>query len=229
MSARDDILTIKNDIPALKGTADPTDLADKLFENFVLYASANWDYAAQPGGLTVDTLLGGTGSRAVACGTLREALKRMFQEDLGRNEAKSENINDNFISKSTLHCFDPKVTGNLGNRGTALYDLGCHFSSHFFVGLGAKFYDPCLSSMYSSAGGPIEHKTYRVGTLADSVPGVRYAGQGRAAIIIRVIPGKALPGFGSVWEILKPSEVKLVFKGNDLKLIKATPGLAGAF
>lgn len=229
MSAREDVLHFKHDIHAMQkdSAISPAVLADALFENYLGYASANWDYAAQPGGLRADTLLSGTGHKAVACGTLRDALKTMFREDLGRPDVKDADLNENFISKPDLHCFDSKVRGNLGNRGSGTFNLGCHFSSHYFLACGGKYYDACLSTTYKSDQEPIFQKTLRVGTLTESVAGVRYAGIGRAAIILRVIPGKVLPGFGSVWEILKLDEVKKVFSGQDLKRVQATPALKG--
>lgn len=228
MTARADILTFKHDIPKLKAEAAiARTLADKLFENFVAYAAANWDYAAQPGGQTADSALSGTGRKALACGTIREALKKMFREDIGCADAKNADLNEYFITKPDLKCFDPKVKGNLGNRGSATFNLGCHFSSHFFLESGGKFYDACLSTTYASATGPIFHKTRQVGTLTETVPGLRFAGVGKSTIVLRLIPGRAVPGFGSVWEILTLDETKRLLNGTDLKRFKATPALQG--
>ena len=135
MSARDDILRFKHDIHAMQKNyaISPTILADALFENYVEYAKENWDYAAHAGGLKFETLLTGTGHQTVACGTLKSALKTMFKEDLGREDAIDASLNERFISKPDLHCFDEKVTGNMRNRGSWNFNSGCCFSSHHFV------------------------------------------------------------------------------------------------
>jgi hypothetical protein len=228
MSARENILQFKHDIRAMQkeSALSRMVLADALFENFVDYAVANWDYGASSGGLTADVLLSGTGRKTVACGTLREALKKMFRDDLNRQDVADADLG-HFISKPDLHCFDPKVKGNLGNRGSGMFNLGCLFSGHWFLACGDKFYDPCLQATYMSKEEPIFQKTTRVGTLAQSVPGVEYAGLGKATILLRKIPNKTLPGFGDVFEIIKLNEVTTVFSGEDLRRIRATPALRG--
>jgi hypothetical protein len=133
MSARQEILRNGHDIAALKGKVPASQLVDKLFENVVDYASQNWDYAAQPGAQSAEDLLAGTGRKSVACATLRTALKLMIKEDVGDAAVESTDLNDYFVTKLGLKCFDPKVHGNIGNHGSNVYNLGCHFSTHYFL------------------------------------------------------------------------------------------------
>ena len=56
---------------------------------------------------------------------------------------------------------------------------------------------------------------------------MRYAGVGKATIVLRLIPNRIVPGFGSVWEILKFDEAKAFFKGAELTRFKATPAFQG--
>ncbi len=226
MSARQDILSGKfKDTPAgleafrAAGGAGAT--AD-LFAGFVGYASAHWSYAAQPGAQKAPELLEGDGAKTVACGTLREAIKIMMREDL-QLTARNADINERFLTKPSLSCFDPKVKGNVGNHGSPNFNLACHFSTHYFVETGGKYYDPCLKAVYASESGPIAHKT----SLVKNSNNMRKAGTGRSLIILKLLPGRSLPGFGEVWEILTPAECKAqgVLSAQDLQALKADPDI----
>jgi hypothetical protein len=52
---------------------------------------------------------------------------------------------------------------------------------------------------------------------------MRKAGTGKAMIFLRLLPGKSVPGFGSVWEILLPSEVPGVVTKQELISLKNDP------
>lgn len=226
MSARDDILAGKfKDSPTGKAAlraAGGNGQTAELFANFVGYASATWNYSAQSGGQTAKGLLDGSGAMNAACGTLREAFKLMLREDLQLNTVSNADINGRFITKPNLQCFDSKVTGNLGNYGQHTFNLGCHFSTHYFVKESAKFYDPCLMAVYTTLEGPVAYKTRPVqGTF----PPMRKAGTGKALIILQLVQGKTLPGFGEAWQILLPAECKAkgVLTPANLKALKNDP------
>jgi hypothetical protein len=228
MSARADILSGK-----FKGTPVAADALRKaggtgadaeLFASFVGYANATWSYAAQPGGQTAQALLDGDGAKNVACGTLREAFKLMLREDLNLPDVANADINEYFLTKPDLQCFDPKVKGNVGNHGKNSFELACHFSTHYFVRTGGKYLDPCLMSAYTSTDGPIAHRTKLV---VNSV-GVRKAGTGAALVILHLLTGRSVPGFGSVWEILLPSECKTTLTAAELAALKNDPDVKAA-
>ena len=231
MSAREDILAGKfKDSPTAKAafrSAGGHGQVAELFAYFVGYASATWSYSAQSGGQTAKGLLDGNGAKNVACGTLREAFKIMLREDLQLNTVKNADINERFITKPDLKCFDSKVKGNLGNYGQHTFNLGCHFSSHYFVQVSGKFYDPCLVAVYSTLAGPIAHKTRPV---QKTTPPMRKAGTGRALIILQLMAGKSLPGFGEGWQILLPAECKKkgVLTIANLKALKEDPDIKGS-
>jgi hypothetical protein len=100
----------------------------ELFAGFVGYASAHWSYAAQSGAQKAPDLLDGEGTKMVACGTQREALKIIMRDDL-KLTARNADINERFLTKPSLQCFDAKVKGNVGNHGSTTFDLACHFST----------------------------------------------------------------------------------------------------
>lgn len=219
MTARQDILSGKfANNPggtAAKRAAGAGELAD-LYAGFVGYASANWSYAAQPGSQTASALLAGSGPATVACGTIREALKLVLREDLRLNDVKNADINGYFLTKPQLSCFDAKVRGNVGNHGSHTYDLACHFSTHYFVSTGGKYYDPCLMSVYTSEKGPVAHETRIVGGQA----GLRKAGLGSTLILLHLLAGKSVTGFGSVWEIVKPEECRKALSTAEYNFVK---------
>jgi len=224
MSARQDILngkfkdsaTAKAALRAAGGTGGTAE----LFASFVGYAAENWNYSAQSGAQTAAGLLAGEGTKNVACGTLREALKIMMREDLSLTAVNTD-INEYFLTKHGLTCFDPKVKGNVGNHGENKFDLACHFSTHYFVETGGKYYDACLTAVYGSPDGPIGHRTRLVmGSI-----NLRKAGTGPSFVVFRQIPGRTVPGFGTVWEILTPAECKKsgVLSATDLQALKNDP------
>jgi hypothetical protein len=224
MSARQEILNGKfKDTPtgkaALRAAGGAVATAD-LFAGFVGYASENWNYSAQSGAQTAPSLLSGDGTKNVACGTLREALKIMMREDL-KLAATNADINEYFLTKPGLECFDSNVKGNVGNFGATTFNLACHFSTHYFVESGGKFYDACLTAVYSNKDGPIAHRT----RLVMGSSNLRKAGTGRALVILKQMLGRTLPGFGTVWEILTPAECKQpgVLSAQDLKALKNDP------
>jgi hypothetical protein len=221
MSAREDILSGKfQKSPAgqLAHTkAGGTGAVADLFASFVGYANATWNYAAQAGGQTAQGLLDGDGKKSAACGTVREALKTLLRDDLHLTDVKNEDINEYFLTKPGLECFDSQVKGNVGNHGKMTFDLACHFSTHYFVSTGGKHYDPCLMAVYTSQDGPIAHRTK---VIKDTEGALRKAGTGRSLLILNLLRGRAVPGFGSVWEILLPSECKAVLPRNQFESLK---------
>lgn len=220
MTARQDILNGKfaataSGAAAKRAAGGTGDLAE-LYAGFVGYASANWNYAAQPGGQTASALLSGSGSATIACGTIREALKLMLREDLDLKDVQNADINGYFLTKPHLSCFDPKVKGNVGNHGSQNHDLACHFSTHYFLSTGGKYYDPCLMAVYTSNKGPVACETRSVA----GPPGLRKAGSGNALVFLHLLAGKSVPGFGSVWEILKPQECKKALSTAEYNALK---------
>lgn len=224
MSARVAILTNKNDIPAMKlKIPKPSDqaLADALFENFITYASANWQYLAQPGAQKAEDALASDGPASLACGTIREALKIMFKEVLDLT-AQNEDINGYFISKPGLKNFDSRVTGNLFSETGQV--LGAHFSTHYFLKCGSKWYDPCLMSQYASKEGPIHAKTTIVGTSFKSVLGWRKSGSGPSLTFFK-LEQRLVPGFGTTWKTFKPKDFKAALTKQDWEIAKTDPEL----
>lgn len=190
-----------------------------LFAGFVGYAGAHWTYSAQSGAQKAPDLLAGEGAKNVACGTLREALKIMMREDL-QLTVRNTDINDRFLTKPSLQCFDAKVKGNVGNHGSMTFDLACHFSTHYFVETDGKFYDPCLMAVYATSDGPVAHKTSLIKNS-----NMRKAGKGRSLLILKLLPGRIVPGFGEVWEILVPEECKRkgVLTAQEFQAVKSDP------
>ncbi|CAN5503530.1 hypothetical protein BH10BAC3_BH10BAC3_12220 [soil metagenome] len=226
MSAKDDILNNKYDILKEKGTISKSLLVDHLFENFVKYASANWQYVTQAGSQTADDLLSGTGMKSVACGTLRTAFITLVRNDL-QGMAAVADLNQYFISLPNLKCFDNNVTGNVANPGSPFYTLGCHFSAHYFAESEGKFYDPCLSAIYATKEEPILIKTRIV---TKSVEGaLRYGGVGRSTVILKRKVG-VVPGFGSTWEMfsLFKDNVSKMLSAAEFAALKAQPELKAA-
>jgi hypothetical protein len=223
MPARVTILTNKNDIPAMKlKTPKPTDqaLADALFDNFITYAAANWQYLAQPGAQKAEDALNSDGPASLACGTIREALKIMFKEVLGL-AAQNEDINGYFISKPGLKNFDSRVTGNLFSETGQV--LGAHFSTHYFLKCGSKWYDPCLMASYATKEGPIHAKTQLVGNPPiKSVLGLKKSGSGHSLTFFKM-EQRAVPGFGSVWKTVKPKDLKAALTKLDWETAKLDP------
>jgi hypothetical protein len=224
MSARQEILdgkfkTSPSAVAALRAAGGAGTTAE-LFSSFVGYACAQWSYAAQPGAQKAQELLDGDGAKTVACGTLREAFKIMMRDDLHLT-VRNADINDRFLTKPSLACFDSKVKGNVGNYGSNTFDLACHFSTHYFVETDGKFYDPCLMSVYANSDGPIAHKTM----LVKNSDKLRKAGKGRSLVILKLLPGRSVPGFGEVWEILTPAECKRtgVLTPKDFQALKMDP------
>jgi len=228
MSARNDIIAGKfKTTPAGAAAGQAADWGGataELFASFVGYAYANWNYAAQPGAQTAKALLDGDGPKTIACGTIREALKLMLREDLALTDVANADINRYFLTKPGLQCFDTKVKGNVGNHGKPSFDLACHFSTHYFLQTGGKFFDPCLMAVYANAQGPIGHCTNSVG----GTQGLRKAGTGNALVLLHLLPGRTVPGFGSVWEILLPAECKTVLTSPELQALKNDPDVKAA-
>jgi len=201
-SARESILCFKHNIPAMQKNSSISKmlLADALFENFVEYASANWDYITEASNLSADALLASADHNRVDCAKLRGALKKMFEEDLGLDGVSNANLDSSnkcghFITKPDIHCFDSKVRGNVGNQGSGAFNLGCFFTTHFLK-YGGKYYDACMAATYRSEQEPILHKTRKVGTAQSGLENVRWTGTGKATILLRCTP-KNVPGFSS--------------------------------
>ncbi|TDU28662.1 hypothetical protein DFR24_3037 [Panacagrimonas perspica] len=230
MTARADILGNKHDILKLKADkkTGAVELSDKLFENFVMYAKANWLYQAQPGAQKAADALAATGPATLACGTIREALKLMLREDLEQT-AVNEDINSYFLTKPGLKCYDARVTGNLFDETGAGNALACHFSTHYFIKCNGKWYDPCLTAQYFTREGPVQAYTEKVGpTSANSIASLRKAGTGPALMVFKLEPGRSVPGFGSVWKLIRKNELKAAVTQLDLVKAKADPDLKAA-
>lgn len=225
MSAQSEILENKHDILKQKDILGAEKVLDMLFENFLAYASANWNYSAQSGKQTAMDLLSGSGAKNVACGTLREAFKLLVREQL-KLEAANEDINGYFITKPTLKCFDTKVTGNMANPGSHVFNLGCHFSAHYFVKCGGKYYDPCLNTTYARADEPILMRSSPVPNAMT----LRYAGSGRAVVLLRQLLGQSVTGFGTTWEVYSVTKDDLGrhLTPKEYAAAKAAPVLKGA-
>ncbi len=207
MSAQAEMLTNKHDILKEKGTIADSVLVDHLFENFMLYATANWNYGAAG---TAGDLLGTSGSKTVACDNLAAAFTSLIKiaDDKLKPNPGGKPSKNWFIARPELKCFDSKVTGNMGNPGAmtaSSFNLGCHFSAHYFVRFGDKFYDPCLATTYGREDGAVSMQT----SLVMGSDNLRFAGNGRSIILLKQ-KQMAVPGFTSVFEILS------IFK-DDLK------------
>lgn len=229
MSARADILAGTNNTAAAALTARRAAgdgaMAD-LFVNFVGYASTNWTYAAQPGAQTAADLLAGDGPKTVACATLREALRTLVAEELGLEVSRTD-INSYFLTKPGLQCFDLRVKGNVGNFRSTTYTLACHFSTHYFIKVADRYYDPCLTAVYTTDKGPVLHETRPINNLGGTLM-MRKAGAGRALILLRLLRGATVPGFGSVWEILTPADCKTALSAIELTALKKDPDVLAA-
>jgi hypothetical protein len=72
-------------------------------------------------------------------------------------------------------------------------------------------------AVYSNGEGPIAHKT----SLIKNSNNLRKAGSGKSLVILKLLPGRTVHGFGEVWEILLPAECKRKRSADG-------PGFAGA-
>ena len=235
MSARADILSGKfNDTPAAHQAKRAASSGDaelaKLFANYVGYAAANWDYVAQPGQMTADQLLEGDGRKSPACGTLREALITLIKQELKIADVGPASVESPFLVKTGLECFDPKVKGNVGNKGAISpndYRVGCVFSRHYFLRAKGKYYDPCMKSVYTAENGPVAGKLEQINKpigLGRKNPPMCTVGNGRSLIVLMnenySLRKTAVPGFGATWVILLPKECKDVLDKDGWKLFQ---------
>ncbi len=199
---------------AAKFRAGGTGNVAELFGRFVGYASANWQYNATVGPIQAAQILAGSGPRTLACGTIREVFKEMMR---GQGHTVTNASKDSyFLTKPGLQCFDPRVVGNVEDHKGATVGLACHFSSHYFVSINGRFYDPCLMAVYQDQEGPVAAETVAIGE------GLRIAGTGRQLIVLSSLM-RAVPGFASVWEILTPKACAKVLKADKLAALKCHP------
>ena len=227
MSAQAEMLTNRHDILKEKGTIADSLLVDHLFENFMLYATANWNYGAAgaPG-----DLLGTSGSKTVACDNLAGAFTSLIKiaDDKLKPNPGGRPYKNWFISRPELKCFDRKVTGNMGNPGAigaTNFNLGCHFSAHYFVKFGDKYYNPCLSTTYGREDGAVFMQT----NLVMGSDNLRYAGTGKSIILLKQ-KQMAVPGFTSVFEIFSifKDDIKKSLTPKDYDAAKRNPALRAA-
>jgi hypothetical protein len=196
MSAKADILTNKHDILKEKGSISDAMLVDHLFDNFMQYISAHWHYHATPPNQNPIDLLGGSGAKTVNCDNLSAVFAALIR-DIDDKLKPAKASKNWFISKPALKNFDAKVTGNMGNPDATSFNLGCHFSAHYFVNFNGKYYDPCLSTTYNSETGAVFMET----RLVPGTNNLRYAGTGNAIILLKP-KQKVINGFGGVFEVL---------------------------
>ena len=128
-------------------------------------------------------------------------------------------INGDVITDGDVR-IDGKVTGNMGNPDAVIYNLGCHFSAHFFTKFGDKFYDPCLSTTYTKEDGAVLMET----RLVAGTNNLRYAGIGRTVILLKP-KQKVIPGFGSVVVVLSiyKDDIKKWLDKGEYEAVKKMP------
>ena len=146
MSIRETIFTGPVNIPKLLERKPAADCVDSLFANFMFYAKANWSYiaSAQAGG---EDLLNGT-AKQVPCGGIATALKILIEDKL-KLPATYVTKSGYVWTKDSYLSFDREVQGNVSRAESPfLFNEGCFFNEHYFIRCGAKFYDPCLDSVY---------------------------------------------------------------------------------
>jgi hypothetical protein len=149
----------------LRHTDPDQTIVDNLFYNFCEQAKNRWKYSAgNSNGFNAGAILSGSwmSSYSLNCGTLLDTFMRAtinyFNNVVGHSIATlGVNQEDStlwfpFVTKDVYRCFDARVRGNVctTNRGV-LQVRRALFSSHFFVKIGAKYYDPTFCTTYNNA------------------------------------------------------------------------------
>jgi len=123
-----------------------------LFKNFCRYARDYFMYDTNSLIVGSDVLASRSGTHCILnCESLTEVFLLMVKEDLGISDAQAVHVNHlpGFATKARSECFDPRIVGNVRTASTRFSDVRrCVFTSHTFVGVAGKFYDPCMVSIY---------------------------------------------------------------------------------
>ncbi|MBI5388183.1 MAG: hypothetical protein HZA90_26255 [Verrucomicrobia bacterium] len=198
LSRPTDILQLK-----LAGTSLHV-IVDRVFNNFVTYARAHWQYSATSGFGGDDLLAGRTNS--VPCGGIAGALQTILKALLGRTEAVPRaQFNGYFLAKKEYACYDPLVRGNVRDRA-GHYDGACLFSSHHYLQWGGLFYDPCLTHIYTNDRQMVAEELVKMtGAVACVKPNPR-----RNDFIYVNDLANPPHGFGSSWTRVKIGDVTSV-------------------
>ena len=136
-----------------------------LFRNFCDLASSRWKYAAgnSSGFSTLGVLTGDwTQPHSFNCGTLlntfMKALERYYATVLGRSYGELGISQEDstlwfpFVSDDQYGCFDGDVVGNVRKTTQSVAQVRrCLFSSHFFIKIGGRYYDPTFCTTYANA------------------------------------------------------------------------------
>lgn len=205
------------DIPQLMVKDKKTEAAcvDSLFINFMYYAKEHWSYiaSARAGG---QDLLNGTATQ-VPCGGIATALKLLIEQKLNQH-VDYITISGYLWTKPSFLCFDSKVKGNVSRAESPnLWNEGCVFNEHYFIKCGAKYYDPCLNSIYTAEKEAIR-KHYAQGEVLSK--GVVMAGENADSVL--VFQGNVIvPGWQrGAWLIIKSGDLlRYVTDKNDLLAI----------
>lgn len=213
MAIKDDIFSSPVDIPKLLAkNTQKSACVDSLFTNFMAYAKVHWSYiaSAQAGGTA---LLDGTATQ-VPCGGIATALKILIEEKL--EQTVTYITKSGYVwTKPDFLSFDPKVKGNVSRAETpATYNEGCFFNEHYFIKCGAKYYDPCLNSIYNVENEAIR-KQY---TTAETISkGSVMTGLDQESVLV-FRPTMLVAGWQrGAWLIVKERDVlRLVTDKNDL-------------
>jgi hypothetical protein len=127
--------------------------------------------------------------------------------------------------KPGLKCFDPKVIGNIGNKGAKLdseFGVATFFPNHYLAKVENKFYDPCLMATYISPSGPIWVHAKDISFGRKNPGGIKKVGQG-AQLKFLVLEQKPVPGFSTRMHLLLPKELKSILDKDGVEILKNDP------
>lgn len=180
----------------LVGGASEQLLADRVFRNFLSYATVHWRYSATSNFSGEDLLAGRTNQ--IPCGGLANALKIVLQGVLkDPASVRFQTLSGYLLTKSRYTCFDPLVRGNVRDRTGAL-DGTCLFNQHYFLTWGGLFFDPCMTAVYLMEGDVIDLRPVPVAGLR-TLRVLARAGAGRADSLFILDKTAPVPGFETTY------------------------------
>ena len=224
MSVLNTILTTPVNVRGLVESGAPRErLLDGAFLNLVRYAELNWHYAANSSKGGKDLLDGS--ANTVPCGGIATALKLVFL-DLGvpKDDIGYIRLTGYLWTGPAYLCFDRDVKGNVSKLETpGHYGFGCIFNEHYYLQVGEKYYDPCLSVSYPHPDQSVKERFNKPNSLFN-------LGKGMETLRLLVTEDKSTAvlslrtpiaqGFGASWGMFDLSKKNLE-KALGSKLFKA--------
>lgn len=198
------ILSRPTDIFQLRAQGASVQLVvDRLFQNFITYARQHWQYVAKSnfGG---DDLLAGRVT-SVPCGGIAFAFRNILLAVVPSPRPTMARINTCFLTRHTCVCFDPLVQGNVRTR-SGVYSGSCIFSEHHFIQWGGLYFDPCMTSVYTTERGLVAENLVGIPRCSNLQVLVK-SGPTRNDHLYLCDENTKPKGFGGSWMMVKISDV----------------------